>query len=881
MTQQTREHAHPCASATVLDLQSAKLEAERCLLCHDAPCSQACPADTDPARFLRQLRFENVSGAARTVLDNNPLGGICGTVCPVDRLCEEACSRIGIDRPIRIGAVQRGLHEQGLALGITLPPVPEPSGKRVAIVGAGPAGLAAARELARRGAEVTIFEARAKAGGMLRYGIAPIRLGDALIDEEVARIEAMGVTIRCDEPVADQQALDTLAEAYDEVVVTPGLQAGRRFPLEGSDLSQVVTATDFLSSANVEGDNGTHQGEAARLCQGKRVLVIGGGSVAMDAANTAVELGAVRVVCASLEAVDELPADAAEVKLAHARAVVFRPSTRITRVVAGTGTEKNTVVGVETVEIAWKEPGVFLPANAEDLPGSEGRIPVDAVVLAIGQTFDETSQALLGGLERGAAGVVTVSEETGQSSREHVFAAGDAARGGATVVEAIGDGKRIAAAIMDGHPVAPRAQDPSLASDFCGVRFPNPFCLSSSPVSNSAEMCARAFDAGFGGVYYKTLGLESKHRVYHPSPRLNALHYGSARTVGLQNVEQITDRPLADNLVDIELLRKRYPDRVVGVSIMGYDEGDWTVLARAAEGAGAHILELNFSCPQMAAEGAGHKVGQDHAMIERYTAAAKRGCTVPVIAKMTPNITDMVPMALAAKRGGADGISAINTLKSISGLNLDLQTPMPTIDGRSAISGFSGPADRPIALRFIAELAKAKDLGLPISGMGGIVTWRDACEFLLLGSGNLQITTGVMRFGYRIVEDLKDGLRDYLASQGATSVQQIVGGALPKLVDPADLDHSTEAVSVIDAERCVGCGQCYIACQDAGNQAISFGTVGTVGTVGADRRPIVDEERCVGCLMCRHVCPVDDCVTHKIRPRDMDVVPGPLPCRQS
>jgi len=225
---------------------------------------------------------------------------------------------------------------------------------------------------------------------------------------------------------------------------------------------------------------------------------------------------------------------------------------------------------------------------------------------------------------------------------------------------------------------------------------------------------------------------------------------------------------------------------------------------------------------------------------------------------MTPNITDMVPVALAAQRGGADGISAINTIKAISHLDLDTQMPMPTIKGRSSISGFSGQAGRPIALRFIAEMAKDPDLKIPLSGMGGLTTWRDAAEFLLLGASNLQCTTSIMRFGYRIVEDLCDGLQGYMRQAGVANVGELVGRALDNLVDPAELDHTTEAVSQIDQDKCVGCGQCYIACADGAHQAIKL---------DEHRKPTVDEEHCVGCLMCRHICPVDDCISYKIRTR--------------
>ncbi|MDI6808680.1 MAG: NAD-dependent dihydropyrimidine dehydrogenase subunit PreA [Candidatus Eisenbacteria bacterium] len=392
-----------------------------------------------------------------------------------------------------------------------------------------------------------------------------------------------------------------------------------------------------------------------------------------------------------------------------------------------------------------------------------------------------------------------------------------------------------------------------LSIDYCGVKFKNPFCLSSSPVAASYDMVSRAFDTGWGGVFYKTLGLALK--VVHPSPRLNAYHVEEKRVAGLQNVEQISDRPLSDELKDITAIKKRYPSHAVVVSIMGFTKDDWAELAERVEGAGADMLELNFSCPQMAQEGTGTAVGKDEALIELFTRSCKRVVNIPVVAKMTPNVTDMVPLAMAAKRGGADGVSAINTIRSITGIDVDKFVTLPNVDGKSIISGYSGASVKPIALRFVAEMAQDLNLKIPISGIGGIYTWLDAVQFLLVGARTIQVTTGIMQYGYRIVEDMIEGMTDYLADRGFSSPEEIVGLALRNLVTPSDLNHGVEAKSQIDLDKCVNCGQCYITCMDGGHQAIEF---------KSDRKPVVDEEKCVGCLMCSFICPVWDCITYKM-----------------
>lgn len=403
------------------------------------------------------------------------------------------------------------------------------------------------------------------------------------------------------------------------------------------------------------------------------------------------------------------------------------------------------------------------------------------------------------------------------------------------------------------------AENIDLSIDFCGLTFNNPFLLSSSPVSNSAEMVARAFEAGWSGVVFKTLNSD-RLPIIHPSPRMHCVHYGSKRAMAVQNVEQISDRPLKDNLIDILYLKKNYPDHRIIASIMGFFEDEWVYLAKIAEDNGADMLELNFSCPHMCIEGSGHKVGQAFHLLERFTEAVKKAVSIPVMAKMTPNITDMTEPALFAKKGGADAISAINTVRGISEIGLDDLVPRPNVFGKGAISGTSGPAVKPIGLNFIASMAKCLELGLPLSGIGGIETWIDALEFILVGSSTIQVTTGVMHYGYEIVEDMIEGLGDYMAERGVAKVSELVGKALPNLHETDHFELDRQGITQYDMDRCIGCGQCYIVCRDAAGQAIEWD--------GENRRPELIEEKCLSCMLCQFVCPVPDLITYKEMPRE-------------
>jgi len=384
-----------------------------------------------------------------------------------------------------------------------------------------------------------------------------------------------------------------------------------------------------------------------------------------------------------------------------------------------------------------------------------------------------------------------------------------------------------------------------LSIDFCGVHFENPFLLSSSVVGSNYEMVAKAFEMGWAGVAFKTIGLFTPNEV---SPRFAALEKEENPFIGFKNIEQTSDHSIEENMDFLRRLKKDYPSKIIVASIMGQNEEEWTKLASMMEQAGADIIECNFSCPQMVGEGLGSDVGTNLELVRKYTAATKRGTKLPVLAKMTPNITKMEEPAAAAMEAGADGLAAINTIKSIMNVNPASLASAPCVVGKSSIGGYSGKSVKPIALRFIHDMKKdPRTAAAPISGMGGIETWKDAMEFIALGCGTVQVTTAVMQYGYRIIDDMIDGLSTYLASKGYASVEELVGAALDNVIDPGALDRSTIEFPKFDRSACVGCGRCYVSCFDGGHQAIKMDP--------ETGNPTLIPGKCVGCQLCTLVCP--------------------------
>lgn len=381
---------------------------------------------------------------------------------------------------------------------------------------------------------------------------------------------------------------------------------------------------------------------------------------------------------------------------------------------------------------------------------------------------------------------------------------------------------------------------------FCGVKFDNPFCLSSSPVGNCYDMCAKAYDSGWGGVVFKTIGF---FIAYEVSPRFDYIAKEDTPFIGFKNMEQIAEHPLDENLAMLRRLKQNYPQKVLIASIMGQNEQEWEALAKLVEEAGADMIECNFSCPQMTSHAMGSDVGQSPQLVEKYCRAVKRGSALPLLAKMTPNLATMCDVAIAAKKGGADGIAAINTVKSITNLDLNSKIGLPIINGKSSVSGYSGKAVKPIALRFIQEMRSHPELkDFPISGIGGIETWSDAVEFILLGSGTLQVTTAIMQYGYRIIDDLISGLSHYMGDQGIDSLEDLVGEANKNMIPAEELDRSYIVFPEINIANCVGCGRCYISCYDGAHQAIEWDEI--------SHKPRCNKNKCVGCQLCNLVCPV-------------------------
>lgn len=392
-----------------------------------------------------------------------------------------------------------------------------------------------------------------------------------------------------------------------------------------------------------------------------------------------------------------------------------------------------------------------------------------------------------------------------------------------------------------------------LSVKFAGIRSPNPFWLASGPPTNSAYQVSRAFEHGWGGAVWKTVGAPVMNTVN----RYGAIDYGGAKVAGLNNIELISDRTPEANFREIAETKRLFPDRPIIVSLMVESKPEaWHDIVKRTTDTGADAIELNYGCPHgMNERGMGSAVGQVPEYCTMITRWVKEVSTIPVIVKLTPNVTDILYPARAARAGGADGISLINTFNSITGVDLDTFEIRPSVDGKGTHGGLAGPAVKPLALHMVSEVASDPGIRLPVSAIGGITTWRDAAEFILLGATTVQLCTAVMHHGFRIIDDLCEGLSNWMEEKGFSSLDDFRGRTLKGMSGFGELNLLYKTVARIDEATCIRCNLCYIACEDGAHQSIDL--IPLKETV----QPRIREDDCVGCALCFLVCPVEGCIT--------------------
>jgi len=842
----------PFARVLPLSAAAARIEADRCLFCYDALCAHACPSEIDVPGFIRKIATGNPAGAARTILAANPLGATCGAVCPVERLCEGACVRNQMDRPIAIGRLQQGVVEEFAASGEPFYAPGPDTGASVAIIGGGPAGLACAAELRKAGVAVTIFDESPRAGGLADHGIVPWRMARTTIATETAELERAGATIVVNCLVGRDLDPADLLDQHGAVILALGLGRAQALGIAGEDLPGVVDALDVIRAA-IDPQPG-----AAPII-GKRVGVIGGGSTAFDAAAAAVKLGADEVTLFYRRTAAESPAYPHAITLARELGVAIRWLTAPTRI---DGAAR--VASAGFVRMALGDPDASGRRRPIEITDSGFTVSLDTIVRAVGQEAPSSADAIVAALGVPLRdGKAVVDPATGRTTSPRVWAIGDIASGGKEVVNAVQAGKLAARSVIDAlglrtriEPLR-RAVDSTvpgvdLSVDMAGIKSPNPFWLASCPISNNAEMVQRAFDEGWGGAVWKTIG----DQIRNVTARLGTFEYAGKKIVGINNIELISDRPTDVNIAEIAETKRKYPDNAVVISLMVEAKREaWHEILAKCNDTGADGYELNFGCPHgMSERGMGAAIGQVPEYVQMITEWVMEKAEMPVLVKLTPNITDIRYPGRAAKAAGADGIALINTISSLIGVDLDTWAPRPDVRGKGSHGGYAGPAVKPIALNMVSQLASDPEVGIPISGIGGVETWRDALDFMLLGATTVQVGTSVMHYGFRLADDLVDGLSTYLKSKGLTSPSQLTGKALPTITDWGHLDQDWRLLAVIDQAKCIRCNLCFAACNDGAHQAIRF--AGSNGTSHLE----VDPDYCVGCRLCQYVCPVEGAI---------------------
>jgi len=792
---------------TTLSERAALKEANRCLKCADAPCQKSCPTQLDVKSFIQSIGNRNYYGSAKMIFSDNPLGLTCGMVCPTSDLCVGGCNlHASEEGAINIGGLQQFATEMFMKMKIpqirdpslpALKDMPESYKAKIAFFGCGPASISCATFLARLGyTNLTIFEKQDYIGGLSSAEIPQFRLPYDVVEYEINLMKDLGVKVETGKALDADNGLTIKGlqnEGYEAFFIGIGLPDPNNAPIfDGlTEDKGFFTSKDFLpkvSKASKPGMCGC-KSQLPRL--NGTVIVLGAGDTAFDCATSALRCGAKRVFVVFRKGFNNMRAVPEEVEVAKEEKCEFMPFCSPHKI----NTTNNRISSMEFFRTEQNEDNQWVEDKEQVI-----KLKCDYVISAFGSTLTtESIKKAIQPVKLNRWGLPDVDAVTMATSEEGIFAGGDIAGVAQTTVESVNDGKQASWHIhrylqskfgipISKTPNLPRFYTPidtvDISVEMCGLKFPNPFGLASAPPTTSSAMIRRGFEAGWGFALTKTYSLDHDI-VTNVSPRIvkgttSGPNYGPGQSSFL-NIELISEKYARYWCKSITELKKDFPEKIIIASIMcSYNKDDWQTLAKMSAESGADALELNLSCPHgMGERGMGLACGQDPELVRNICTWVREVVTIPFFAKLTPNVTDILEIARAAKEGKADGVTATNTVSGLMGLKPDT-TAWPAVGSKkkTTYGGMSGNAIRPIALRAVTHIARHLP-GFPILATGGIDSAESGLQFLYGGASVLQVCSAVQNQDFTVIDDYITGLKALLYLQSYEWFKKWEGQAPP------------------------------------------------------------------------------------------------------